>query len=353
MTLGNISVSTPSHSILARFPPPPSRPSYSPSRTHRRDRSALSIDTNIDPVVKSLFVGNFKKVNTGSVSDSRAVQPVLAQRPTSDGFSSSDLTEEWYEIDHNHDVRSVHDEMDAAVYYSEHFGSRSDQEHPEEQDIKDYAKEPDDISPSTPLLAQSPAIASSNASLSHHASALSHVSNLSKGNKILRSLHSHSSRRSSMRKSFGRPSRHSSAARTPVSKNSTSTTASGSPRSERHRVRRSTLSMSSIPVLAAGESHSPSGTIFPVPVPEVASPSSPIHPPSSWNSVPLRSIAAKQPRVHRPFGPRPRSVSNASIKTNSSSDGTAHGRNLSQAEIGDMLSVVEEGSRPESSRTSF
>ncbi|KAL5536266.1 hypothetical protein ACEPAF_87 [Sanghuangporus sanghuang] len=362
LTLGQFSVSTPSRSIMARFPPPPSRPSSSPSRSHRHNRSlamTLSIDTNISPVQKSVYVGHVGASRVESLSRSQAVESVRTHRRTFDEFTSSDLTEEWHHVNYEKDVQSVHDEMEDAVFYAEHFGSRSEQDHVEEQDVA-YADEPNDISPDTPLLAHSPAIASSNASLSHYNSNNSHASRLSKGNKILRSLHSYSSKRSSLRRSFGKPSRRSSAARTPdartpISKNSMSTSASDSPRSERHKARQSTLSVFSIPILASAEPGSPSGITAPIPtMPENAQFSLLPHPPSSWSGAPSsRKVPVKLSRVHRPTGPRARSSSNASLKSNSSSSGgSTHSRASSCTERGELLSIVEEGSRSESSRTS-
>ncbi|KAL5513780.1 hypothetical protein ACEPAH_4181 [Sanghuangporus vaninii] len=362
LSLGQFSVSTPSRSVMARIPPPPSRPSFSPSRSHRHNRSlamTLSIDTNISPVQKSVYVGPIGASRVESLSRNQAVESIRTHRRTFDEFTSSDLTEEWHHVNYEKDVQNVHDEMEDAVFYAEHFGSRSEQDHMEEQDIA-YVDEPNDISPDTPLLAHSPAIASSNASLVHHNSNNSHVSRLSKGNKILRSLHSYSSKRSSLRRSFGKPSRRSSAARTPdartpISKNSLSTSASDSPRSERHKARQSTLSVFSIPVLASVEPCSPSGITPPIPtMPENAQFSLPPHPPSSWSGAPSsRKVPVKMSRVHRPTGPRARSSSNASLKSNSSSSGgSTHSRASSRTERVELLSVVEEGSRSGSSRTS-
>ncbi|KAL5492995.1 hypothetical protein ACEPAI_4443 [Sanghuangporus weigelae] len=362
LSIGQFSVSTPSRSVLTRFPPPPSRPSFSPSRSHRHNRSlamTLSIDTNISPVQRKVYVGPVGASRVESLSRNQAVESVRSHRRTFDEFTSSDLTEEWQHVNYEKDVQSVHDEMEDAVFYAEHFGSRSEQDHVEEQDVA-YVDDANDISPDTPLLAHSPAVASSNASLSHHNSNNSNVSRLSKGNKILRSLHSYSSKRSSLRRSFGKPSRRSSAARTPdartpISKNSMSTSASDSPRSERHKARQSTLSVFSIPVLESVEPGSPSGITPPIPtIPENAQFSFPPHPPSSWSGTPPSlKVPTKLSRVLRPTGPRARSSSNASLKSNSSSSGgSTHSRASSRTERGELLSIVEEGSRSESSWTS-
>lgn len=348
--------------------PLPLRQQNSPLfRTHRRgDHSlavTLSIDTNFGSARNNFIVDAIGASKVGYFSRGDDMHSVHTARHTPGGFSTSDGT------DNVHEPEKEDSELNSAIFYSEHYFGTQSERHELDEGLGEgqgsfrerYTDEPDDIPPDTPLLLSSPAVASSNVSLSHHSSALSHESRPSKGNKILRSLHSHSSKRSSLRQSFGKLSRRSSFvrtpnARTPVSRKSNSTGTLDSLRTERSNRTLSAASQLNAPALAS----EPFLVQNPPPIPTTSedpgSPQTLRHLSTRDTSLaePPRKVARQLTRAHRPAGPRARSTSNASLTSQtSSSEGSSHSRNPSHNEKGDMLSIVEEVSGSGSMRTSL
>ena len=344
-----------------QFPRPPAPQSFSP-QTHHRGRSHtvnLSIDTNVASIREgtNVRISRVALVDVGESSNSLRRH----NRPLS-GFSTSDMTGDWRDIDSDEDAEGESRTED-ALFYSEHFSSNSLSEltHTDGRHLQntDYTDEPDDISPDTPLLVNSPAIPSSHASFSRRSSVHTNALQASKGNKILRSLRS----RSTLRLSSGKFSRRSSSTRTqdtrtPISKDSFGTISSDSPRSERRKRTQSNLTVQSLQLLPVDSTAPLQQDVPPMPViPGAKQPSPPIAPPSAWSNAiasPSRRAVGKV-RLHRPTGPRPRSSSNASAVSKTSSgggSGSGHSRGSSLNENTGLLSVVEERSASGSLRTS-
>ncbi|THH08375.1 hypothetical protein EW145_g2738 [Phellinidium pouzarii] len=348
-----------SRTMLSQFPVPPPSRTISPTLTHGRNRSialSLSINTNVDSAQATRTADTFNTSRRSRVKSLRRDirVPLQSHRRTVTGLSSLDHHEAVQGVDSDAGLedRDGRESLEfyAAYARSDHHFMDEDEGIEEEADGAEDSEDGEDNA-SGPLIPISPAVASSNASLSHGSGTHLHGSRFSlKGNKVLRSMRSRSSMRStSLRHSLGmKSSRSSMTPKTPDSKTPVSMSASGSgesPLSGASRKRMSSILVTrNLP--APLPTQSQSAVLNPEGGPmEQASQTTST---TTWDGTVASSSQngpTKLGRSHRPFyGPRARSMSNGSVASGSGSSGNYAGLVAPRNDDAEALSIVEEGS---------
>ncbi|KAI5120305.1 hypothetical protein M0805_005809 [Coniferiporia weirii] len=345
--------------ILSKFPIPPVSRNVSLAQTHNRNHSlaiSLSINTDLGGTHVSRAVSNSattKASRVGSLGRQDSRLPMRAHRRVFSGFSSVDRTETVQE-DNQEVEQEGERNRESLEYYAafarsdHHYTSEGDEgEGVDDDNADDYDGED---GPGSPLIPNSPAVESSNASQSHGGSSYAHSSRLStKGNKILRSLRTRSSKRSSLHYSLGRKSSRASGSimgtpRTPDSKTPISTATSGAAESPQYDLYGRPLSYPErVPTIPA-QYQLPNAPppAFARNSEEYSTQANAV--PSAWDNSPsLRSAPSHPRRPHRPiFGPRARSTPNTSTSSAEYSSSEGAVLVLPMSNDPEALSVVEE-----------